>query len=152
MEKKNNPYVLCTVALFVFAFILTLTHVFHVNNFMGDVTVAFGYSGVDGEGGAPWAKIILIILNLAGALFLLGYSMNLIPKFTGGKFVPLACAGICLLVVIIAWIVVPGLDEWEAVKELNDDAKVVMSFDGWMLLFTEIAACAAAFFATKNEK
>ena len=31
MEKKNNGLVYCAVALFVMAFVLTLTHVFHVN-------------------------------------------------------------------------------------------------------------------------
>ena len=147
MEKKNNPYVLCAVALFAFAFILTLTHVFHVKIEMLEMTASFGYSGLgeDGIGAAVWAKVLLIILNVAGALFLLGYSMNLIPKFPGSKFVPVACAGLGLLFVIIAWIVVPGAEEFE-------DMKVAMSFDGWMLLFAEIAACGVSFLALKNEK
>ncbi len=149
MEKKNNGLVFCAVALFVLAFVLTLTHVFHIN-VEDSYTLAFGYSGVDGEGGAVWAKIILIILNWIGALFLLGYSMNLIPKFPGGKFVPVACAAVCLLIVIIAWIVVPGLEEYENLADM--DMKVVMSFDGWMLMLTELAACAASFFAGKDEK
>ena len=151
MEKKNNGLVFCAVALFVLAFVLTLTHVFHIipEDYEGAVT-AFGYSGVDGEGGAVWAKIILIIFNWIGALFLLGYSMNLIPKFPGGKFVPVACAAVCLLIVIIAWIVVPGLEEYENLADL--DMKVVMSFDGWMLMLTELAACGVSFLASNKKQ
>ena len=149
MEKKNNGLVYCAVALFVMAFVLTLTHVFHVNIEMLEMTASFGYSGLgeDAIGAAVWAKIILIILNLGGAAFLLVSAMNLIPKFPGDKFIPVACAAVCLLIVILAWIIVPGTEEFD-----DADMKVVMSFDGWMLMFTELAACAASFFAGKDEK
>ena len=149
MEKKNNGLVYCAVALFVMAFVLTLTHVFHVNIEMLEMTASFGYSGLgeDAIGAAVWAKIILIILNLGGAAFLLVSAMNLIPKFPGDKFIPVACAAVCLLIVILAWIIVPGTEEFD-----DADMKVVMSFDGWMLMLTELAACAASFFAGKDEK
>ncbi|MBQ1675465.1 MAG: hypothetical protein II069_05485 [Oscillospiraceae bacterium] len=151
MEKKNNSYVLCAIALFVLAFVLTLTHVFHVNE--SGMTFAFGYSGMkvsmfgmsQTTGAAVWAKIILIILNLGGAAFLGASSMNVIPKFNGSKYVPVAIAGVCLVVAIIAWIVVGGSDSMEG-------AKLALSFDGWMLLLTELAACGASFMAGKDKE
>ncbi len=149
MEKKNNGLVYCAVALFVMAFVLTLTHVFHVNIEMLEMTASFGYSGLgeDAIGAAVWAKIILIILNLGGAAFLLVSAMNLIPKFPGDKFIPVACAAVCLLIVILAWIIVPGTEEFD-----DADMKVVMSFDGWMLMLTELAACGVSFLASNKKQ
>lgn len=157
MEKKNNGYVLCAVVLFVLAFVLTLTHVFHVGSpvvkgFVG----AFGYSGirVAGEtmGSMVWAKIILIVLNLGGAVFLVASSINMIPKFNGSKFVPAACAAICLLLEIIVWIVAGSKFKSEFGGELIGLTNFALSFDGWMLLLTELAACGVSFLAGKDEE